>query len=1043
MKPESANANPECSSSSCGCVDRRSFLKLTGTAALSLAATSPFGAIAGPFEPADIADHFVPVDKKLRKEWLNALFARGEPTWYAGDDLKQIGMPVGGIGAGQLYLSGDGRLFHWDIFNDSREGANSGTNYQHLPPPVAVLAQGFAIRATSGGKSLVRSLDREGFPGVRFRGEYPIATVRYADAEFPLEVTMEAFSPFIPLNASDSALPATILHFTIKNTSNAPAEVALAGRLENGVCHRSAEMYEGIRDNKVAQNDRLTMILGSARAVKSPEQPKRAPISLADFEGGNYADWKIEGAAFGTAPAKGTLTGQQQVSGFAGKGLVNTFLGGDQPTGKLTSPKFTIERGYLNFLIGGGNHRGRTCLNLLVGGKPVRTATGQAREELAWQSWNVKEFAGQQAQLEIVDRDSGPWGHINIDQIELSDAPRRGASGPLEAQPDFGTMGLAILGGGQITPLVDLPDNALAALLQVGVDLDRATSTTKPLSQSLCGALHKTFTLAAGQETKVTFVVAWCFPNLPQHGNRYSTRFDDAQSVAQYVAENFDRLAGQTRLWRDTWYDSSLPWWLLDRLFMPVSILASATCQWRKNGRFWAWEGVRCCAGTCAHVWNYEHSMARLFPELERSVREMQDFGPGFVEATGAINFRGESNNFWAGDSQGGTVLKCLREHQMSPNSDFLKRNWPRIRKTAEFLLNEDKNDDGLIEGSQHNTYDINFQGPNTMVGSLYLGALRAAEEMAKEVGDDAFAARCRKVYEAGSKNTVERLFNGEYFIQIVDLKKYPRHQYADGCLADQLFGQGWAHQVGLGYLYPEDKVRSALKAIWVYDWAPDIGPQNVAHPPQRWFVRPGEAGLFTCTWPKSKHLGPESVLYRDEIWTGIEYQVAGHMAWEGMTTEALAICRGIHERYHPLKQNPWNEVECGDHYARAMASHGVFLGLCGFECHGPRGHIGFAPRLQPENFRAAFTSAEGWGTLSQKAEAGGQRSEISVKWGRLPVRTVALGIKGDKRPASVKVTAGGKDIPATLALNGSRAEIKLASEVMIGPRESLIVDLI
>ncbi len=179
-----------------------------------------------------------------------------------------------------------------------------------------------------------------------------------------------------------------------------------------------------------------------------------------------------------------------------------------------------------------------------------------------------------------------------------------------------------------------------------------------------------------------------------------------------------------------------LPWWLLDRLFAPVSILASATCQWWANGRFWAWEGVRCCAGTCAHVWNYEHSMARLFPELERSVREMQDFGPGFVEATGAINFRGESNDFWAGDSQGGTALKCLREHQMSADSEFLKRNWPRIRKSIEFLIREDKNADGLIEGSQHNTYDINFFGANTMVGSLYLGGLRAAEEMAKEVGD-------------------------------------------------------------------------------------------------------------------------------------------------------------------------------------------------------------------------------------------------------------------------------------------------------------------
>ena len=1032
-----------CSDSACGCVDRRSFLKLAGATALSFATMNELAAIAGPFEPSDTADHFVPANKKLRKEWIDALFAKGEPTWYAGDDLKQIGMPVGGIGAGQLYLGGDGRLFHWDIFNDSREGANAGTNYGHLPSPAAVLKQGFAIRTRAAGKAQVRTLDREGFPGLRFRGEYPIGTVQYADAECPVSVTMEAFSPFIPLNAPDSALPATVLHFTVKNTSSAPAEVVLAGRLENGVCCHSAQLYQGERQNRAVKQDKLTMILGSAKAATTPEPPKRPAVVLADFEGPNYGDWKAEGEAFGTGPAKGTLDGQQPVRGFAGKGLVNTFLGGDKPQGKLTSPKFTVERGFINFLIGGGNHRGRTCINLLVGGKQVRTATGQAKEELAWQSWNVKEFLGQPAQIEIVDRESGPWGHINVDQIELSDAPRRGGEGPLETQRDFGTMGLALLGeGAGVTSVVDLPDDALAAMLNSAIDQDRPTSVEKPLSQAMVGALSKTLTLAAGAEAKVTFLVAWCFPNLPQHGNRYATRFTDALAVAQYVADNFDRLAGQTRLWRDTWYDSTLPSWLLDRLFMPVSILASATCQWRANGRFWAWEGVRCCAGTCAHVWNYEHAMARLFPELERSVREMQDFGPGFVEATGAINFRGESNDFWAGDSQGGTVMKCLREHQMSPNGEFLKRNWPRIRRVVEFLLTQDKNDDGLIEGSQHNTYDINFQGPNTMVGSLYLGALRAAEEMAKDVGDVDFAVRCHKVFEAGSKNTIERLFNGEYFIQQVDLKKYPKHQYGDGCLADQLFGQGWAHQVGLGYLYPQDNVRSALKAIWTYDWAPDIGPQNAAHPPQRWFARPGEAGLFTCTWPKSKHLGPDSVLYRDEVWTGIEYQVAGHMAWEGMLTEALGICRGAHERYHPLKQNPWNEVECGDHYARAMASYGVFLGLCGFENHGPKGHLGFAPRFQPDNFRAAFTSAEGWGTIFQKAEGGKQKAEIAVKWGTLRVQTLALGTTGQK-PTSVKVLVAAKEVSATFALSGNRAEIKLGHEVTVKPGEDIEIELV
>ena len=220
---------------------------------------------------------------------------------------------------------------------------------------------------------------------------------------------------------------------------------------------------------------------------------------------------------------------------------------------------------------------------------------------------------------------------------------------------------------------------------------------------------------------------------------------------------------------------------------------------------------------------------------------------------------------------------------------------------------------------------------------------------MAREVGDADFAHLSHKIFEAGRDNSVKRLFNGEYYIQDVDLKKHPDWQYAKGCLADQMFGQGWAHQVALGYIYPKDTVHKSLEAIWKYCWAPDVTLQSQHHHPERWFASPGEAGLFTCTWPKSKHLGPKSTRYRNEVWTGIEYQVANHMAWEGMLTECLAICRAVHERYHPSKRNPFNEIECGDHYARSMASWGVVTSLAGFEYHGPNGHIGFAPRLAPK----------------------------------------------------------------------------------------------
>ena len=570
------------------------------------------------------------------------------------------------------------------------------------------------------------------------------------------------------------------------------------------------------------------------------------------------------------------------------------------------------------------------------------------------------------------------------------------------------------------------------------VKLHAEPDVAYPVTERRSAAIAaRTVELSPGDKQLFVFVLAWFFPNHP-HGHEYANRFNSATGVAGYVLDNWERLAADTAKWHKTFYeDSTLPRWLLFRLHSTVCNLATGTCQWWQNGRFWAWEGVGCCAGTCTHVWNYAHAPARLFPELERSAREMQDFGEGFDPESGLVGFR--SNRAYAADGQCGTVLKAYREHQMSADNSFLKRNWPRIKKALEFSIARDGNDDGLIESSQHNTYDINFQGPNTFVGSLYLAALRAGEEMATDVGDRDFAERCRKIFESGSRLTVERLWDGEYFIQQVDLKKYPKHQYAKGCLSDQLFGQGWAHQLGLGYIYPPKDVKQALQSVWKYNWAPDVGPYNAAYKPERWFARPGEPGLFTCTWPKSEHIA-EGVRYRSEVWTGIEYQVAGHMVWEGMVDEALAICHGIQERYDPAKHNPFNEVECGDHYARAMASWGVYTALAGYEYHGPKGHLGFAPRITPESFRAAFTAAEGWGTFAQQQEAGKQHEQITVRWGKLNVKTLAFEVPEQFRAVKAVVTLDSKAVPSDHTLKNGLFEITLKKKLLVSEGQTLSI---
>lgn len=1044
----------------CGCdgacgsqfeLPRRRFLKWAGAGVGTALAWPALRPVAGPFTSADVIDHFVPADKKLNPEWIESLYQAGSSTWYSGSDLETIGMPIGGICAGHLYLTGDGRLTYWDLFNQNLNSGYGRVNYEvGREPNTAVngqelfsmpeVKQGVALEIRQEGRTWQRRLEVKDFPRVRFCGEYPMAWVQYPDESLPVDLELEAFSPFIPLHTEDSALPATLLNYRIRNRSEAPVEVCLAGWLENVVGRHSAGDFAGrmARANRLQQAANFTAIGEYAREIEARSAAStRPPVVFADFEGNDYGDWKVEGEAFGDSPARGTLEGQQSVSGFAGEGLVNTFLGGDAPTGRLISPEFQIERPWISFLIGGGGQTERTCINLRVGDEIVLSATGKNRERLDVRNWDVRKWEGRNAHLEIVDAASEAWGHVNIDQIEFRDHPKPTTTGALRDQPDFGSLALAVLGDAGFG-CAELSGDALwreAMRRRENI----ATGETDDLSRALVGSVGRTAVLAPGEETTVTFVVAWCMPNLRFRdqwvGHYYGRRFRNAMEVAEYVAANYPRLAAGTRLWHDTFYESSLPHWLLDRLHSTVGNMATTTCHWWRNGRFWAWEGCGCCHGTCGHVWNYAHAVARLFPELERSVREMQDFAMGIgMREDGSIAFRGEDWNLWAGDAQGGYVLKAWREHLTSPDSRFLERNWKAVKRAVEFLIAQDGNADGLLEGAQHQTYDQNYYGANTMVGSLYLGALLAAEAMARSVGDHQFATQCREIFRAGQKLTSERLFNGEYFIQDVDLEKHPNWQYARGCLADQLFGQGWAHQVGLGYVYPPFQVRSALESIWKYCWAPDIGAQNEEHAPERWFAYPGEAGLFTCTWPKSPHLGPKSTRYRNEIWTGIEYQVAGHMVWEGMLTEALAICRGIHERYHPAKHNPWNEIECGDHYARSLAGWGVFLAFSGFNYHGSEKRIEFAPRWKPEDFRTAFTAAEGWGLYRQHRDTGRQSHQLHVRWGRMELQQTAFDVPESVRVRRVEARLSGEPVSLDWQQTGRRVRIRFPQILIPAP---------
>jgi uncharacterized protein (DUF608 family) len=1030
--------------------------------------------MAGPFEPGDF-QKLVPADKKLTDEWVKSLFARGVPRVYRGPDLKYLGMPVGGICAGQLYLGGDGQLWHWDIFN--RLVKTEDAHYKNPLTPDEVLDQGFALRILSGAKEEIRPLNAKGFPGVTFCGEYPIGTVTYADPAFPLEVTLEAFSPFIPLDVDDSSLPATVLKFTVKNSSQATVGAELGGWLQNAVSLKSGELFPIIRTNRALKTDLATLLECGFREAPPASRPADRPtIVFDDFERADWGEWKVEGNAFGSGPAEGGIA-DQKLARHQGKRTANSYAGpGDAGTGKLTSKPFKIERRFINFLIGGGNHMrpdGQVAagINLLVDGKVVRNATGSDTDTMRLASWEVSELEGQTGVLEVVDHIGGGWAHIEVDQIEFSDHSPL-VKGTASEQPDAGSLALGLLNPSaldRVNPVVegDPAQTCFQPAATDGAAAERPSGSSE--ANKLVGSVVRPFKLAPGASCEITYVLSWFFPNLVlpfthtagqapsektviKKGRYYSTKFDSAKSVAGYVAKNAQRLIGTTELWRDTWYDSTLPYWLLDRTLLNASILATSTCYRFANGRFYGWEGVGCCSGTCTHVWHYEQAMGRLFPELDILLRDKVDFNPqvGFDERTGIIAFRGDvGRGMPAADGQAGTILRAYRDYLVSPDAAFLKRNWPQIKLATQWLMTLDSDNDGILDKPQANTLDGTWYGKIPWITSLGLAAVEAGEQMALVIGDTAFAETCRTFVETGKANFVNMFWNGEYFEQIHDPAQLEHVGSYNGCEIDQVFGQGWAFQVGLERVLPEEKTKEALQAIWKYNFTPDVGPFRKERPAGRWYAMPGEAGTLMCSWPRGDKLRVSKGFdfYFNECMNGFEHQVASHMIWEGapgseLVQQGLAIERAVHDRYDGSRRNPWNEVECGDHYARSMASYGVFLAVCGFTYNGPEGHIGFAPRLTPENFQAAFTAAEGWGSFSQKQGDGKMTATLSLRYGQLRLASLGLTPPAGITPAHVKSSLQNQAVDAILDSSPGRAKIVFKEPLTLKAGQTMVVNL-
>ncbi len=551
--------------------------------------------------------------------------------------------------------------------------------------------------------------------------------------------------------------------------------------------------------------------------------------------------------------------------------------------------------------------------------------------------------------------------------------------------------------------------------------------------------------LAPGEEKSLRFVLSWHFPNCantwspepdvekPTFWKTYTASlFEDARACAVYGLQNWQRLDGDTKLFKEALYATSLPPAAIEAVSANLSILKSATCMRLTNGEFYGFEGCGptegCCEGSCQHVWNYAYALPFLFPSLERSMRDL-DFRYNQGE-DGGMTFRlmlPLGRERWefrrpCVDGQMGVVVQTWRDYLICGDQDWLREKWPYVKKAVEYAWSPQNEDcwdgdkDGVLEGRQHHTLDMELFGPSSWLNGFYLAALKAAANMAGLLGFAAEKEEYTRLYEKGRAWCDQNLFNGEYFIQKLNLADKTiletygagmplegkdtldaywspeaheiRYQVANGSAADQVVAQWHANLCGLGDIFDPEKTAAALRSIYKYNF---VQKNRDAFNAGRVYALDGEACLRLCAWPPEAKKPRIPITYADEAFNGVEYQAAAHMLQTGLWEEGCAVVQAVRSRFDGKKRNPWNEFECGSNYARSMASYSLVLAVSGFRYNLAKGHLGFAPKgpdAKPGGSFCSFFSVEGaWGSFEQ----GPGITKLKLLYGQLKLCSLSL----------------------------------------------------
>ena len=576
-----------------------------------------------------------------------------------------------------------------------------------------------------------------------------------------------------------------------------------------------------------------------------------------------------------------------------------------------------------------------------------------------------------------VDKNDPAWGTMALSTPEMEKVSYRRSSSPndwenaiLDFWDDFSADGL-LTDKDQI-----IDDNPMASL-----------------------AVKKT--IAPGATVSYSFYFTWHFPNRLDWnnawsfgykgqyvGNYYTGQYKDAWDVLEKEVPQLKYLEKRTIRFVNAFVGSNMPDVIKEAALFNLSTLRSQTVFRLPSGHLMGWEGVMdeagSCYGNCTHVWNYETATAYLFGDLARSMREVElDYGSKengkmMNRVNLPLEQNGKIDHVAAADGQMGSIMRFYREWKLSGDRDWLKKYWPKVRAAMSYAWlpgSWDADADGVQEGQQHNTMDVDYFGPNPQMQFWYFGALKACAEMAKTMGDEAFAEKCLSIWEKGSDWVDTHLFNGSYYEhKITDPKTHafldmndpktvvPPFQLGNGCLVDQLAGQYMAHVVGLGYLGNKQHIQTTLQTIMKNNYVPRF--DNVFNN-MRSYVMDKESGLIMASWPKGRLKVPFP--YFAESMSGFEYTAAIGMLYEGQTANGLKCIQSIRDRFDGEKRNPFDEPECGHHYARAMASWSAVLAWSGFQYSGADKKMSFTKK--PGTY--FWSNGYEWGTA--RVDEGGR----------------------------------------------------------------------